>query len=142
MTDRADMLEAENAELRARIEYLENEMFSGGLLFPVEWSLTGSEARIVGLLLARPFARKEQIMTALYRDQNRDEAEQKIVDVFVCKVRKKLKPFGVVIRTIWGVGYAIDEPARGILNQALGPEMASVEVRRLLDLVCEGALAA
>ena len=139
--DRVAMLEAENAELRDRIEHLEREMFSGDLLWPVEWCLTGSEARVVGLLLARPFARKDQIMTALYRDLHRDEAEAKIVDVFACKIRKKLTPFGVVIRTIWGVGYAIDEPNRGLLNKALAPDADPIEARSTMALIAEGALA-
>ena len=139
--DRVAMLEAENAELRGRIEHLEREMFSGDLLWPVEWCLTGSEARVVGLLLARNFARKDQIMTALYRDLNRDEAEAKIVDVFVCKIRRKLTPFGILIRTIWGVGYAIDEPNRGLLNKALAPDADPAETRQTMSFIAEGALA-
>ena len=141
MTDRLAMLEAENAELRERIEHLEREMFSGDLVFPVEWMLTGSEQRVVGLLLARPFARKEQIMTALYRDLHRDEAEIKVIDVFVCKVRKKLKPFGITVRTVWGVGYAIDEPQRGLLNRALDPNVDRADARVTFDLLMEGRAA-
>ena len=139
--DRVAMLEAENAELRDRIEHLEREMFSGDLLWPVEWSLTGSEARVVGLLLARNFARKDQIMTALYRDLNRDEAEAKIVYVFVCKISRKLTHFGIVIRTIWRVGYAIDEPNRGLLNKALASDADPAETRQTMSLIAEGALA-
>lgn len=34
-----------------------------------------------------------------------DQPEIKIVDVYVCKIRKKLKPLGIDIQTIWGRGY-------------------------------------
>jgi two-component system cell cycle response regulator CtrA len=34
-----------------------------------------------------------------------DEPEIKIIDVFVCKLRKKMEIFGVKIETIWGRGY-------------------------------------
>ncbi len=47
---------------------------------------------------------KEQLLTQLYPIEA-DEAEIKIIDVFVCKVRKKLKPLGLTIQTEWGRGY-------------------------------------
>jgi two-component system cell cycle response regulator CtrA len=51
---------------------------------------------------------KTQLINHLYN--GRDEPELKIIDVFVCKLRKKLadhvngKNF---IHTIWGQGYAL-----------------------------------
>ncbi|WP_240760062.1 winged helix-turn-helix domain-containing protein, partial [Lichenicoccus roseus] len=44
-----------------------------------------------------------------------DEPEMKIIDVFVCKLRKKLQAAGAgnLISTIWGRGYMLrDEDAR------------------------------
>jgi two-component system cell cycle response regulator CtrA len=41
----------------------------------------------------------------------RDEPELKIVDVFVCKIRKKLEPIlggADVIRTVWGRGWEFE----------------------------------
>jgi two-component system, cell cycle response regulator CtrA len=42
-----------------------------------------------------------------------DEPEVKIIDVFVCKLRKKLARAGAdgIIGTIWGRGYMIREAA-------------------------------
>ena len=133
------MLERENEVLRERVDALEREFMGALLVFPVAWCLTANEQRIMGVLLSRPEASKDQIMTALYRDTHRDEAEIKIVDVFVCKVRRKLKPFGVAIRTIWGVGYAIDEPQRGLLKKALAQDAESSAARSTFDLIAEGA---
>ena len=46
-----------------------------------------------------------QAEAVLARDRGDDEPEMKIVDVFVCHIRRKLKPFGIEIGTRWGVGY-------------------------------------
>lgn len=101
---RIEALQARNELLQARVEQLEAAM-GMDLLPPVEWTLTATEARVLGVLMVRECATKDAIMAALYRDLNRDEAQIKIVDVFVCKIRSKLKRFGVAIQTRWGVGY-------------------------------------
>lgn len=54
---------------------------------------------------------KEQLLDALYGLlPEADMAEIKIIDVFVHKLRKKLKPTGVVIETLWGRGYRFVTP--------------------------------
>ena len=54
---------------------------------------------------------KEAFLNSLYG--GKDEPEGKIIDVFVCKLRKKLALAGAdnIIHTIWGRGYTIDEPS-------------------------------
>jgi DNA-binding response OmpR family regulator len=104
-------LEAENDTLRERIDQLERALFADAPA-PVEWGLTYQEARLVGCLLQRPVATKDALMATLYRNDGREEADIKIIDVFICKARKKLAPFGIEIRTVWGQGYMIDETTR------------------------------
>jgi len=53
-----------------------------------------------------------------------DEPELKIIDVFICKLRKKLAVAGAdnLIGTVWGRGYMIREPSAGgheLLDAAL-----------------------
>jgi two-component system, cell cycle response regulator CtrA len=49
---------------------------------------------------------KEQLLKALYGLlPEADMAEIKIIDVFVCKARKKLAATGIEIGTVWGRGY-------------------------------------
>jgi two-component system, cell cycle response regulator CtrA len=52
---------------------------------------------------------KETILTKLYG--GRDEPDPKIIDVFVCKLRKKLSAItgDSLIRTVWSRGYAIGD---------------------------------
>jgi DNA-binding response OmpR family regulator len=43
--------------------------------------------------------------------QSRAE-DSKIVDVWICKLRKKIKPLGLEIKNIWGEGYFIPREQR------------------------------
>ncbi len=112
---RIEALEERVELLQERVHQLEGAM---GMLIlaPPEWGLTPSEMRVLGVLLARELATKDAIMSALYRDNGKDEAEVKIVDVFVCKIRRKLKAFGFEISTRWGVGYEILDPTRSAMK--------------------------
>jgi two-component system, cell cycle response regulator CtrA len=59
---------------------------------------------------------KEAFLNHLYGGM--DEPEMKIIDVFICKLRKKLAVAGAdnLIGTVWGRGYMIREPSGGYLN--------------------------
>lgn len=50
---------------------------------------------------------KQDLMDALYSASADDEPEIKIIDVFICKLRKKLREAGAdgLIDTMWGRGY-------------------------------------
>jgi two-component system cell cycle response regulator CtrA len=55
---------------------------------------------------------KDSLLNHLYNGL--DEPEQKIIDVFVCKLRKKLMAATKgenCITTVWGRGYQLDDPA-------------------------------
>ena len=75
--------------------------------------LTNKEFSLFELLVLRKGAMlsKDAILNHLY--DGMDEPEMKIVDVFVCKLRKKLADAGAgdLIGTVWGRGYIAREPA-------------------------------
>jgi two-component system cell cycle response regulator CtrA len=76
--------------------------------------LTGREYQLVELLALRrgKTLTKDVFLTSLYGGQ--DEPEPKIIDVFICKVRKKLAMAGAgksLIETVWGGGYLMRDPA-------------------------------
>jgi two-component system, cell cycle response regulator CtrA len=110
---RLDAVEGENDMLRARIAQLE-ELLGFSLKAPIVLRLTGSEGSVFGALMARDLVTKEHVMAALYRNYAKDEAEIKIVDVFICKIRKKLKPFKIEIETVWGVGYRMNTAMKAL----------------------------
>ncbi|MBT3552843.1 MAG: response regulator transcription factor [Rhodospirillaceae bacterium] len=75
--------------------------------------LTGKEYGILELLSLRKSTTltKEMFLNHLYNGI--DEPELKIIDVFVCKLRKKLAKAcedEIYIHTVWGRGYVLREP--------------------------------
>lgn len=85
--------------------------------------LTGKESRIVEFLTLRKGSvlSKTAFLSHLY--DGMDKPEPKIIDVFICKLRRKLElagASGVSIDTVWGQGYILREteavkPAPGSL---------------------------
>jgi len=67
---------------------------------------------LLGLLMRRNRATKDQMMTMLYADRPDEEPDSKTLDVMICKMRKKLRPHGVEIRTIHGAGYELPSTSR------------------------------
>lgn len=63
----------------------------------------------MALWKAKPRAMtREQLLDRLYQLRPADdEPEAKIVDVFVCHIRKALQPLGIQIETVRGRGYRI-----------------------------------
>jgi two-component system cell cycle response regulator CtrA len=62
---------------------------------------------------------KEMLLNHLYGGM--DEPEIKIIDVFICKIRKKLRAVdGNDIETVWGRGYVLREDPK---SPSLAPEM-------------------
>ena len=79
-------------------------------------NLTGKEYRMLELLSLRKGTTitKEMFLSQLYGGM--DEPEIKIIDVFMCKIRKKLAHASNgknYIETIWGCGYVLREPHEG-----------------------------
>lgn len=74
--------------------------------------LTGKEYAVLELLTLRKgiVLTKEAFLNHLYGGM--DEPEVKIIDVFICKLRKKLALAGAaeLIGTVWGRGYVLREP--------------------------------
>ena len=76
--------------------------------------LTGKEYGIIELLSLRKGTTltKEMFLNHLYGGM--DEPEVKIIDVFICKLRKKIEDMTSgdnYIETVWGRGYVLRDPA-------------------------------
>ncbi len=85
--------------------------------------LTGKEYAILELLVLRKgmVLTKEAFLNHLYGGI--DEPEMKIIDVFICKLRKKLAQAGGgnLIGTVWGRGYMMRDPhSQAAFAAALG----------------------
>ena len=93
-----------------RIDNRARVVFFAGNLVP----LTNKEFTLLELLANRRgrTISKEGIMSQIY--SGHDEPNGKIIDVFICKIRKKLAKIrgdgGDYIATVWGKGYMLRAP--------------------------------
>jgi two-component system cell cycle response regulator CtrA len=106
----------------------------------VPLKVTAKEYGILELLALRrgTTLSKETFLDHLYG--GRDEPEQKIIDVFICKLRKKIAAVtgdARGIETVWGQGYVLREPAPGMPGLAeqapafFGPGLTSKALHEL-----------
>ncbi len=110
--------------------------------------VTAKEYGILELLALRrgTTLSKEVFLDHLYG--GRDEPEQKIIDVFICKLRKKIQALGggPGIETVWGQGYVLREPGRGTPGLAeaapdfFGPALTAEALYRLREAELEALL--
>lgn len=118
LRERIDWLEAENARLRALLVG-DDRHWRVAQVF----GLTAAEARVLACLLARPGATKDQIYEALCDGRPEpDHPQPKLMDVLICKIRKKLEPYAVTITTLWGVGWRLEAADRARLLKMTGQD--------------------
>lgn len=73
-----------------------------------EYRLTPQETRLLTLMYRRLHVTRDSIMSALYDDQaHGDCAYPKIIDVLICRLRKKLREFDIHIETIHSAGFRL-----------------------------------
>lgn len=80
-----------------------------GIDWQAEYGLTRKESRIAAYLYSKlgKTAYKRPIYSDCYSDA--DGPDEKIIDIFICKIRKKLANSPFTIETVWGVGYRMKE---------------------------------
>lgn len=125
-------LERENAQIRealARITEERDELKERlalrlgedeRALVAATYNFTSSEAKLVHALYRyeKPMSR-DALLDALYADRvYGTEPEVKVLDVFICKIRKKFGTKGS-IRNVWGRGYELTDVGRVLLTQRI-----------------------
>jgi two-component system, cell cycle response regulator CtrA len=135
------LIEDDDATAQSIELMLRSETFTDGLCVDLERKtveidgvrvyLTAKEYQMLELLALRKGTTltKEMILNHLYGGM--DEPEIKIIDVFICKLRKKLanasggKNF---IETIWGRGYALRAQAKSFQPAQHSKTAANLEL--------------
>lgn len=108
MADVINDLRNRVAVLEERVRVLEDALAPASVVIPLEWGLSQREACIFAHLTTRDLVTRDSIFAALYSHLPiDDEPAAKIVDVFLCAIRKKLSRFGVQIHTVRGRGFAL-----------------------------------
>ena len=107
----------------------------------VEVRITPRVSNVFGMLAARGAGRvvsKNQAMDGLY-GHDPDPPFDKVVDVFICKIREALRRLGseVSVKTRWGYGWELVVPrqvlTRAELVEALSASAAALEGAGLRD---------
>jgi len=85
------------------------------------------EAAMLAAMLRRDQVTKEQLHGVIEHSRanqtTKEATDQKMVDVMICKLRKKLRPFEIVIETMWGIGYLIPPKCREMAIRILNEEV-------------------
>lgn len=111
--------------LRDRVAELEELLGLGRNITPeiVRLGFSPSEAAVLGVLLQRNgFARPEFIWSALYGStRDCDQPDIKIIDVWLSKIRKKLRESGaaISIETVLHHGWQLTEKSKTELRHAM-----------------------
>lgn len=106
-----EKLREENETLKEQVAYLEAALMGKDEL-PLEWHLTPTQERIMRVCLTREVATKEAIATALYWDKPEPAEAINNINVHMVRIRRKLKPFGIEIKTRWGKGFYVPAETR------------------------------
>lgn len=107
--------------------------------------LTQKEYAMLELMALRKgsLVTKDMFLNHLYGGM--DEPEQKIIDVFVCKLRKKLGEHADLVQTVWGRGYVLRSGTEVAslapeIRDGIGYESEAGSVSEFFGNRCEGAL--
>jgi two-component system cell cycle response regulator CtrA len=106
----------ENETLRAQLA----EQNFPSLIPQSVFRLTRSEAIVFGVLMRNRAPHREMFMQALYSASN-DPPVGKILDIFICKIREKLRPHGIEIKTIQAEGFMMSEASKARARELMFP---------------------
>jgi len=112
-------LQEENDILREQVRQLQDQIASTTTPMPIEFCLTPAEDKVLRYLLGREgVCHRERIFDFCNSDRlNADLPDIKIIDVYICKIRKKIEPFGVQIVTHFGFGFSLPHQSKEIIRK-------------------------
>lgn len=113
LRDRVDELEEANRQLI--------QAFMPMLAFPREWGLSRSEHRLLAALYQAPASTyvPNSALHVAISGLGAESDPLPIIRVSMVRLRKKLRPHGLTIETVWGLGYRLPPASRKALEIAL-----------------------
>lgn len=85
------------------------------------FQITRQQTLLLLVMLKRSLATKEALHAAAQQVHGPEyETSQKLVDVLICKLRRRMKRHGFMIGTIWGAGYSLPIGHRKGILRAIG----------------------
>jgi hypothetical protein len=95
------------------------------------FKMTRLQAAVFVSIIRRPEITKDQVHTAIEntRSPTSDPTDQKMIDVVICHIRKRIKEHGITLITRWGQGYSLHHAERdkvlAMLGEYLQPQQAA-----------------
>lgn len=95
------------------------------------FKVTPLQAALLIVLIKRDKSDKDTLhgvverrrMTRQQNPLSLEQTDPKIVDVVICNLRKKLRPFGLEIKTLWGWGYFISKEHRELATTKINEQV-------------------
>ncbi|HVJ44642.1 MAG TPA: helix-turn-helix domain-containing protein [Dongiaceae bacterium] len=115
-------LAGELEEAKLRIRELEDAL-GAGFQAPLALGLTKHEGQLLGLLVKRQAVMREMAMAVMYGDAARQPQDDRILDVYIARIRKKLDQFGIEIKTMWGSGWVIEPEHKAKIHALTADEV-------------------
>jgi two-component system, cell cycle response regulator CtrA len=112
-----------------RIDQLETEL---GLKndIPPEFCIPRNMGRLLAMLLKRELVSREGAVLAIYSGMPNTwdkDPDPKIIDVFICKLRVRLRKYGIKVSCKWGGGYYMDGDNKRKLRDLIAKTRAASE---------------
>ena len=123
-----DQLLTEIASLRAQLadaQFTIRELrkVPSSTHFRTAFKMTHGEAQLLSVIVKHGRVTKERAHNELYEcGPDADVPNIKLLDTLICTIRRKLKPSGITIKTIWGEGWEISPEDRAKLRWT-GPDL-------------------
>ena len=125
---------------QARIAYLEKQLetlqdkydhllagMGQKLRFPSAFKLTKHQEIVLGVIFTRQIAYISMIDAAMYAHKpiEIETPPHQLIKVFIYHIRKRLKPFGLSIKTNFAVGYSMSPKDKLIIRNMIDAEAAA-----------------
>jgi two-component system, cell cycle response regulator CtrA len=109
-----------------RIDELETEL-GMKVDVPPEFRIPRNMNALLGMLMKREIVTREGAVMAIYAGMPNTwdkEPDPKIIDVFICKLRTRLKKYGIKVSCKWGLGYFMDGENKRKLRELIAQSRA------------------
>lgn len=127
-------LQSELDEAESQLNDMRETYLNAEKLWPA-FMLSPAEMLIFSLLMDRPHATRGMIHKAMdFRriDHRQDytDHDRKLIDTIICKMRRRLKPYGIEIKTVWGHGYQITGEMKAMAQAMSEGRARAITVKR------------
>lgn len=122
-------LQSQNNELEAKVYRLECLLRDIKAIpepypTPREWRLSITERMLVRMLMEHIEVPREKIYAILYSNRKPPDSEN-IIAVWMNHINKKLRPYNIRTRVIWGYGYYYDKETKAKVRKLCEESLAS-----------------